>query len=111
MIDRSRLTVGSQRCELPDEELYDFGNINPRYDLECTAGDETSEPGFYNASVALEKWWESPGSYILSLETPPCPCCELCLISDASAAAVLPRVKVRHSPGRAPGRAWRVALL
>ena len=68
MIDRSRLTIGDQRCELPDEELYDFDTINPRYNLECTAGDGTSEPGFYNASVALETWWESPGSRILSPE-------------------------------------------
>ena len=62
LLDRSRLTVGSQRCELPDEELYDFDTIDLLYNVECTAGDETSEPGFYNASLALEKWCGSPES-------------------------------------------------
>ena len=52
--DRSRLVLGSQRCELPDEELYDFDIHNPRYALECYAGDELTEPGFYNATLTVE---------------------------------------------------------
>jgi hypothetical protein len=54
-IDRSRLTIGNQRCELPENDLYDFAYNQAYYNLKCRAGDEISEPGFYNASLAMEK--------------------------------------------------------
>jgi hypothetical protein len=51
--DRSRTLIGSQRCVLPEEDLYGFDNPYYRYEVPCTAGDEATEPGYYNASIAV----------------------------------------------------------
>lgn len=53
-LDRSRMLIGSQRCVLPEKDLYDFDEADYRYYVECTAGDEITEPGYYNASIAVE---------------------------------------------------------
>jgi hypothetical protein len=65
-IDRSRLTIGSQRCELPEEGFgFAYGSYNYLNYVMCTAGDDTSEPGFYNASFAVK----NECAYALTLAT------------------------------------------
>eukprot|EP00193_Tetraselmis_chui_P006079 CAMPEP_0177755180 /NCGR_PEP_ID=MMETSP0491_2-20121128/2425_1 /TAXON_ID=63592 /ORGANISM="Tetraselmis chuii, Strain PLY429" /LENGTH=1350 /DNA_ID=CAMNT_0019270653 /DNA_START=165 /DNA_END=4213 /DNA_ORIENTATION=- len=52
-LDRSRTLIGNQRCMLPEADLYGFDEDDYRYSVPCTAGDEITEPGFYNASIAV----------------------------------------------------------